>query len=244
MCAKYPSVASRTPRFANDARICPGLNTARGNGNGPSAVPNSAKNPPSTVNPDVHKMTKRQSTPPNPFSRCGTAEPSVNPPTKVPSATPRPRRNHVAIAFNPGGYTSARLAPVRKRTGSALAGPVHSTSAAFTSAAHKAPSKINRRGRTRSARFRIADAKHPATNPSCTEMVISDPAPADKCHSPRNCGSTAEAENHAPILKTDEPASTAKARQRPGGSTFAAASKVVGAIFVSRFRDLFRKERA
>src|SRR5882724_8719292 len=237
MCARYPTVASRTPRFANDARICPGLNTARGNGNGPSCVPNSDKNPPSTVSPDVHKMTKRQSTPPNPFSRCGTAEPSDNPPTKVPSATPRPRRNHVAIAFNPGGYTSARLAPVRKRTGSALAGPVHSTSAAFTSAAHKAPSKINRRGRTRS---KIADAKHPATNPSCTEMVISDPAPADKCHSPRNCGSTAEAENHDPMLKTDEPASTASARQRPGGSTFAAASKVDDEVI----GEIFDKERA
>src|SRR5713226_7834530 len=226
MCAKYPSVASRTPRFANDATNCRGLNTACGKGNGPSAVPNSATNPPSSVNTEVPKITRRQSGPPNPFSRCGIAEPSVNPPTSVPSAVPRSRRNHVAMAFRLGGYTNAMLAPVKNRTGSALAGPLHNKSAALISAAAPAAKSISRLRVTSSARFNSADARQPATNSSCTEIGGKAPTLGDKCHRARSCGSTADAENHAPMLNTAEPASTASARHLPGGSICAVESTV------------------
>src|SRR6266478_549404 len=226
MCPKYPSVASRTPRFANDTTICRGSNTARGKGNGPSAVANSATIPPTSVRIEVPDITRRQSNPPSPFNRCGIADPSVNPPTNVPSAVPRSRRNHVDIAFKLGGYTSARLAPVKNRTGSAVAGPLHNKSAAFTRAAAPAPKSISRLGRTRSAKFSSADARQPATNPSCTEIVISAPTPGERCHATRSCGSTADAENHAPMLNTAEHASTASARHLPGGSICAVESTV------------------
>jgi hypothetical protein len=124
----------------------------------------------------------------------------------------------VAIAFSPGGYTSARLAPVKNRIGSALAGPWQNGSAAFTPAAKHAPTNINRRGCTKSAKFVSAEIKHPKTNPSCTEIVIQAPKLGDKCHSARNWGSTADAENHAPMLSTHADASAASARHLPGGS--------------------------
>ena len=123
------------------------------------------------------------------------------------------------MAFKLGGYTNARLAPVKNRTGKASAGPLHSNNAALTPAATHAPINIKRRGRTRSGRFSTADNKHPATNPNCTEIVIHAPTAADKCHSVRNCGRTADAENHAPMLNTEDAVSATRARHLPGGST-------------------------
>src|SRR5215475_1812557 len=218
MCPKYPSVARRTPRLANEAKICRGSNGARGNRKGPSVVPNSATKPPINVSTDVPTITRRQSSPPSPFNKCGIAEPKVSPPTNVPSAVPRCRLNHVAIAFKLGGYTNARLAPVKNRTGNALGDPLQKSNATLITAATHAPINISRRGRTRSARFSEAESKHPATNPSCTEIVIHAPTPADKCHSARSCGSTAHAENHAPMLSTEDAANATRACHRPAGS--------------------------
>jgi hypothetical protein len=67
-------------------------------------------------------------------------------------------------------------------------------------------------------------------------MVMRAPAVDERCHCARNCDSTADAENHAPMLSTDEPANTAKARQRPCGSGVSTLS------FVTRSGD--RKRRA
>src|SRR5215469_12353059 len=220
MCPKYPSVARRTPRLANEAKICRGSNTARGNRKGPSVVPNSATKPPINVSTEVPTITRRQSSPPSPFNKCGIAEPKVSPPTKVPSAVPRCRLNHVAIAFKLGGYTNARLAPVKNRTGNALGDPLQKSNAPLITAATHAPINISRRGRTKSARFSEAESKHPATNPSCTEIVIHAPTPADKCHNARSCGSTADAENHAPMLSTEDAANATRACHRPAGSVF------------------------
>ena len=53
MCPKYPSVARRTPRFANSRSPSRGLNTARGKGNGPSCATNAASSPPARVSAEV-----------------------------------------------------------------------------------------------------------------------------------------------------------------------------------------------
>src|SRR5262249_44682287 len=126
------------------------------------------------------------------------------------------------------------LAPVRKRTGSAEAGPVQRTSDALTSAAQSAPMSMRRRGRTRSARFKMAEARHPATKPSWTEIVIREPVLEERCQSARSCGKTAEAENHAPMHNTQEAARTARARQRPGGSAVVRVGEMVDGELVKK----------
>jgi hypothetical protein len=63
----------------------------------------------------------------------------------------------------------------------------------------------------RSARFRTADPKAPATKPNCTAMVSHDWPEADSPHSLVNAGTTAEAEN-----QTDIPRSSASESRRIG----------------------------
>ena len=58
---------------------------------------------PSTERLEVTPITVRQSSPPSPFTRCGSAEPSVSPPIITPTASPRPRRKWLAMIFSAGG---------------------------------------------------------------------------------------------------------------------------------------------
>jgi hypothetical protein len=49
-------------------------------------------------------------------------------------------------------------------------------------------------------------------------MVINDPTPGPMCQSARNCGNTADAENHVPMHKIDALTNAPSARHRPAGS--------------------------
>ena len=82
---------------------CRGSKTARGKGYGPSGTYRHAINPPTSVSTDVATTTTCQSSPPIPFTRCGSADPTAIAPASVPRANARPRRNHVAISLNAGG---------------------------------------------------------------------------------------------------------------------------------------------
>ena len=68
-----------------------------------------------------------------------------------------------------------------------------------------------------SARLSAAEISAPATKPSCTEIVSHAPAEGVTPQAARNCGRTAEAENHGVISRNAAIARRASARQRPAG---------------------------
>jgi hypothetical protein len=57
-------------------------------------------------------------------------------------------------------------------------------------------------GRTRSAKFAIAEMIAPAAKPACTVAVRRMPDSRDSPHSERSAGTTLEAENHKPMART------------------------------------------
>ncbi len=87
-------------------------------------------------------------------------------------------------------------------------------------AAAAAPPASSRCGGTRSASVSTAETTAPTAKPSCTDVVSHTPAVADRSHSARSSGSTADAENHTASPSTWTSATSARAR-RPavmGGS--------------------------
>ena len=48
----------------------------------------------------------------------------------------------------------------------------------------------------------MAETIAPVTNPACTGVVSQAAAPALRCHWLESAGTTAEAENHAPMAST------------------------------------------
>src|ERR1019366_6343917 len=75
------------------------------------------------------------------------------------------------------------------------------------------PKNISRRGRTISARFMIAEHSAPKTNPINTEIVSHEPDHAEIPQAVRNCGRTADAENHVLISRNAAVAKIPRAAQ-------------------------------
>src|SRR6185436_19066806 len=136
-----------------------------------------------------------------------------------PRAAPRPRENHVAISFIPGGYTPARKKPVRKRSAMPALGPcAASASAALLAAPRKADAAKSPRVERTSARLAVALTRVPRTNPSCTESVSQAMPLAPRPHSVEIAGATAEPENQSDIARSSPAAIKARARKRRGDS--------------------------
>ena len=132
----------------------------------------------------------------------------------MPSAVPRPRTNHVDISFSAGGYTPARQAPVRKRSGIAVAAPEGRQRGRGSRPRRRTSPRRSRAAAERtSARFTTDEKSAPATKPSWTAIVSQAPAVVPSCHSARSCGRTADAENQVDIESTSATASRPSDRE-------------------------------
>src|SRR5881628_560602 len=146
-------------------------------------------------------------------TRCGSAEPSVNAPTRTPIASPRPSRYHPAAIFIPGGYTPAKAAPVSIRNAIAVPGVGANATPSVARPASAAQPATSRRADQRSDSVSSADASAPATKPSCTEIVSHAPPVASSRQTRDRAGATADAENHGAIPHNSDAASTASTRR-------------------------------
>src|SRR5215207_1393080 len=192
---------------------------------GPSPTKSSTTSPPTTASPDTNRTFERHTSLPTALTRYGEAFPKVSAPTSTPKAVPRPRRNHVAIIFIPGGYTPARHTPTKKRSTTPVTkSDAKSPNAALTTAPAKADSANNFRELITSGRFSSALKSVPATKPNCTASVSQPAADSDRLHSARSAGTTAEAENHRDMQSNSAAPSRASARQRPAPSTISVLS--------------------
>src|ERR1043165_2139361 len=189
--------------------------------------------PPAAASGETNRTFARQSALPTAFTRYGEAFPNVSAPTRTPKAVPRPRRNHVAIIFMPGGYTPARHTPTRKRNATPKPKLCAKNAKTALTTAPAIEQTVKRwRELMTSGRLRSAERSVPATKPSCTARVSQLVADSDRRHSARSAGATAEAENHRDMPSSSAVPSSASARQRPApsdGSTFSttALSKVL-----------------
>src|SRR5947209_6036947 len=238
MWPKYPKFARRTPRFEKTRAICRTSNFAGRVANGPSPTKNSTTRPPATASAETKRTFARQSALPTAFTRYGEAFPSVSAPTRTPSAVPRPRLNHVAMSFMPGGYTPARHTPTRKRKATPKPKPCANSPKAALTIAHAIAERVKRRRELMmSGRLRSAERSQPATKPNSTARVSQLVADSDSRHSARMAGATAEAENHRDIPRSSAAPKSASARQRPApsaASTFSAtALSKVFSLFVT-----------
>src|SRR5262245_12222211 len=185
---------------------------------------------------EATSSVSRQGSVVRPRMRCGVAEPTVSAPTRMPSAIPRPSRNHVAMIFMAGGYAPAIARPVTKRSTSA--GTRLSTASA-TRALAAAPSTaltaMRRRGGQRSGRLVMAAISVPAMKPSCTAMVRPAlPAPLSD-HSRVRAGSTAEALNQSDSASSSASDRSVSCRQR---SAITARVKLFDDLPLAHARDL------
>src|SRR5262245_8834962 len=189
---------------------------------------------------EATSSVSRQGSVVRPRMRCGVAEPTVSAPTRMPSAIPRPSRNHVAMIFMAGGYAPAIAIPVTKRSTSA--GTRLSTASA-TRALATAPSTaltaMRRRGGQMSGRWVTAAIRVPAMKPSCTARVRPAlPAPASD-HSRASAGSTAEALNQSDSASSSASDRSVSCRQR---SAITARGTLFDDLALAHSRDLLRAQ--
>ena len=102
------------------ARPCAGRSGPFGKGNGPSRPTISANRPAARVSRLVTAITSCHCSPPNPFTRCGVAEPRVKAPTMTPQGGP-------ALDAEPGGHRLHRrgIDPGQEQPGQAAQGDRH-----------------------------------------------------------------------------------------------------------------------
>src|SRR5437867_10306266 len=146
-------------------------------------------------------------------TRWGSAEPSVNAPTRTPNPEPPPSANPPAAVLHPGGYTPASAAPVSIRSAIPVPEPGANATPTVTRPARHAHAATNRRADQRSESVSRADTSAPATKPSCTEIVSHAPPAESSRHTRDSAGATAEAENHGAMLHSSDAASTASTRR-------------------------------
>src|SRR5688572_4529031 len=222
MWPKYPRQARRGPRSRKTAAAMRMSKRAAGKRCGPSRTNASTTVVDASASTEATSSVWRQGSVVRPRTSHGVAEPTVSAPTRIPMARPRPSRNQVAMIFMAGGYAPAMATPVTKRSTSA-AGRL-STQRATTpleSAPRTALPAMSSRGDHTSGRLPSALTRVPPMNPSWTAMVSPALPPSPSCHSLRNAGSTAEAENQSDSASNSASDSTASCRQR--ASTIVAA---------------------
>src|SRR2546430_2353337 len=190
------------------------LNGGAGWANGPPCGPSRTRSPPTNAAAAATRSTGRQySTGTAQRTRWGSAEPSVNAPTRTPIASPRPSRYHPATIFIPGGYTPASAAPVSIRSAIPVPGPGANATPRVARPARQAQAATSRRADQRSDSVSSADTSAPTTKPSCTE-IVSHAAPAvSSRHRRESAGATAEAENHGAIPHNSDAARRASTRR-------------------------------
>src|SRR2546426_988872 len=122
------------------------LNGGAGAANGRSCGTTRTRSPPTNAAAAAMTSTGRQdSTGTAQRTRWGSAEPSVNAPTRTPIASPRPSRYHPATIFIPGGYTPASAAPVSIRSTIPVPGPgANATPRVARPASHAQPATSRR----------------------------------------------------------------------------------------------------
>src|SRR5436309_6904768 len=190
------------------------LKGGAGAANGPSCGTNKTRSPPTNAATAATMSTGRHdSTGTAQRARWGSAEPSVNAPTRTPIASPRPSRYHPATIFMPGGYTPASAAPVSIRSAIPAPGPgAHATPTVARPASQAQPA-TRRRADQRSESVSSADTSAPATKPSCTEIVSHAAPTVSSRHRRESAGATADAENHGAMPHSSDAASRASTRR-------------------------------
>src|SRR5262245_21320177 len=189
-------------------------NRAEGNWYGPSVTQSWTTTAPATASADATSKVSRQGSAVTPETRCGVDEPTVRAPTRMPSASPRPSRNHVDMIFIAGGYAPARHTPVANRrisAGRRLETP--RASAALVTAPSTMPTVITVRAAKTSGRLVRALRSVPTMNPACTAIVRPAAPPAVRPHSRVSAGRTADALNQSESASSSASESSVSWRQ-------------------------------